>query len=394
MAELTWRSVASALAAGGALSAVRTCAYFASFLGALAYVLHAFPWRALFKQRPLLLLLVPSFSLTALVLTWRLILLFMVEFTTRYEAHPDPPNLFVEAYALVSHMPAGWWWSSSLLCWVTVASPVAHVEVARRRMPARIALAYICVAFLGAVSLAFPLLFAHLLSLAPRGKPVLREASASGRGSQLWPMCVGAALAAIVAMPLSVHDARPVFILALVIVHVVLALPYARAALTRPKSKVDNGATAAALALSPGALRVLAGLTAALHLYATASALTQLRSGTTHESFMSLARDLVGAAASNVCQASIAIDAALSSVAGIAFMLLSAEPDEIVHASACCLLSPFIGPAAGLALFCARRAERDGAAPRKSSTHKADKASASRLPARVARSRSPSRRVR
>ena len=146
--------------------------------------------------------------------------------------------------------------------------------------------------------------------------------------------------------------------------------------------------------MSPGALRVLAGLTAALHLYATALAHTQLRSGTTHESFMSLARDLVGAAASNVCQASIAIDAALSSVAGIAFMLLSAEPDEIVHASACCLLSPFIGPAAGLALFCARRAERDGAAPRKSSTHKADKASASRLPARVARSRSPSRRVR
>lgn len=53
-----------------------------------------------------------------------------------YASHPDPPNLFVQAYVLVCDSAAGWWWSNVLLCWVTVACPLAASEATRTRMPA------------------------------------------------------------------------------------------------------------------------------------------------------------------------------------------------------------------------------------------------------------------
>jgi hypothetical protein len=63
-----------------------------------------------------------------------------------------------------------------------------------------------------------------------------------------------------------------------------------------------------------------------------------------------------------VCQQSISIDAILSSAAGILYMLFRAGHEEGARARAralgCSLASVLVGPAAGLALFCAIHEER------------------------------------
>ena len=170
---------------------LRTVAYFTVFLSTLVYSLLSFPWVKLFNKRSPLLVIAPLYSAAALLMTWRLILIFFVEYTA-----DDPSlNLFVEAYVLVADEAPGWWWSCTLLTWVTVACPMAHVEAIRRGLPARTALAYVVLAFLGAVSLAFPLLLTHLLVLPPvpaaRNR---RRAPSSGSNRWLWPACTAAAL--------------------------------------------------------------------------------------------------------------------------------------------------------------------------------------------------------
>lgn len=279
MAILSYASVAEALFSGDAMSHVRTAAYFASFLGCLFIVLHQFPWRSRAA-------LVMPYSLAALVCTWRLILLFFVEHTQRYAAHPDPPNLFVEAYVLVCDAPAGWWWTNILLVWVTVACPMVHAEATRRGMPPSVVLAYIIVAFLGAVSLAFPPLLAHLLTLptTPRktGKTSLAAAAAAAAGVNAaadvnalwWPVCIGASLLSIVVLPCSVALSRPIFILALVIVHVVLALPFMPIATRSPKD--GNSPSDDISVLGARGYRLLAFTSAVLHVGSTAAAALSL----------------------------------------------------------------------------------------------------------------------
>ena len=80
LTELRASSVAFALSSGeGIMTHVRTLAYFSAFLGTLGFVLAGFPWRAAWGARPSLLACVP-YSLLALIMTWRLILSFMVNF--------------------------------------------------------------------------------------------------------------------------------------------------------------------------------------------------------------------------------------------------------------------------------------------------------------------------
>ena len=270
MAVLSYSSVAEALFSGDAMSHVRTAAYFASFLGCLFIVLHHFPWRSRAA-------LVMPYSLAALVCTWRLILLFFVEHTQRYAVHPDPPNLFVEAYVLVCDAPAGWWWTNILLLWVTVACPMVHAEATRRGMPPSVVLAYIIVAFLGAVSLAFPLLLAHLLTLptTPRKtSPAAAAAADAGVNAIWWPACIIASLLSIGALPCSVSLSRPIFILALVIVHVVLALPFMRAA-RAPRSPSEYTSV-----LGARGYRLLAFTSALLHAGSTVMAALSLGDAT------------------------------------------------------------------------------------------------------------------
>ena len=339
-------SVGNALFAGtGVATHVRTALYFASFLGCLLDALRQFPWR---KSA---VMAVP-YSLTALVCTWRLILIFFVEHTQRYADHDDPPNLFIEAYVLVCDTPAGWWWSNVLLLWVTVACPMAHAEATRRGMSAALVLTYVVVAFLGAVSLAFPLLLAHLLTM-PTNSTRPTTAITKSTVWWVWPACAGASLLSIGALPWSVDASRPIFILALTIVHIVLALPFMHAATSpmKPPALLDGAG-----------YRHLAVVAAALHLSATAAATGEVASADGYTGFggfvSAFTSHLVNATMRNVCQASISIDAVLSSVAGSAFMVGSAERADRLHALGCCAASVLVGPAAGLAVLCAHREDK------------------------------------
>ena len=365
---LSVASVSRALGSGeGIMTHVRTALYFGIFGGCLAYVLIlTFPWRTLMRNRSMLTVVAPLTSMTSLFLTWRLILLFFVAFTTHHRGHPDPPNLFVEAYVLVCDSAAGWWWSSVLLCWVTVACPVAHAEAIRLRLLPRAALAYVACAFLGAVSLAFPLFFTHLdtlASLPKHNENIRRRGNAVGGGSTsktpqssaatLWGACTTMAFLSTILLPLSVRAMRPVFIVALAVVHVVLAIPFA---------------FSEAKALSPTALRRLATACAVYYVYTTCVACIELHGpiSAPKQSFASSVvatfTKLLSAASRNSCQASISIDAVFSSITGLAFICLSARGSgEVRVALRSCLLTPIIGPGAALALYSAWRMEQEGA---------------------------------
>ena len=367
---LTLGAVKDALLSGDGASHARTAAYFICFLLSLAVSFYTFPWRQLARKAPPLVLVVPGFSLVALVLTWRLIIIFFVGFTQLHRDHRDPPNLFIEAYALVCNTPAGWWWSSMLLCWVTVACPMAHAEARRRGLSPGVVLAYICTAFLGAVSLAFPLLLTRLVLGGTPSVKTTGGASASaltGWQRWLWLVCALCSLASIAALPICVHTSRPGFIAALAVVHVVLALPYAHDAVrsafaTSPASPSSRDSAPSQDGL-PAAMRALAASTAVLHACATAAAVPVLRAASPHPPWTlaalgEFARALVAAAGHNVCQASISIDAALSAICGLLFLLAISHRQDRTHAIVCCVLSPAIGPAAALALGYARHSER------------------------------------
>ena len=270
--ELTLDAITTALSSGqGPGSHLRTLFYFAALLGGLAFIFARFPWHT-----PTACVTVP-YSLTALYLTWRLILSFFVEHEQQFAGHPDPPNLFIDAYVHVSDAPHGWWWSSILLLWVTVACPAAHFEAVRRGMDARLVLAYIAVAFLGAVSLSFPLFFTHLGAL-----PQLDSSFGFGERRPrtscwwAWPACCGASLFAILILPLSVHSSRDVFIVALLIVHGVLSLPFMFAAALPP---TERRSAQSRLLLQPRDYLILFLATAIMHLITTGAALVHALQG-------------------------------------------------------------------------------------------------------------------
>ncbi|KAL1526333.1 hypothetical protein AB1Y20_015047 [Prymnesium parvum] len=336
MRSLRLSDAASALTAGeGVMTHVRTAAYFSAFLGALGVTLIHFPWRRALSTRPATLCCFP-YALCALCLTWRLILLFMLDFEAAYGTHEDPPNLFVEAYALVCDSAAGWWWSCMLLGWVTVACPVVAREAARRGMPAWLAVAHVVAAFLGAVSLAFPIFFAHLLLLGtPRGNPTADGGQT--KASRMWIGCVGLSLVSIAALPATVSRARALFIAALIVVHFVLLIPFGVRA--HPRARLTGSLTRREFV-------ALALLTFLLHIHASWAAYTEVSAHGHTGSLRSFAAALVGAVTRNVCQASISIDAGMASAAGFVYMVERSG----VRALWLCLLAPIISPAAALAL--------------------------------------------
>ena len=138
--------------------------------------------------------------------------------------------------------------------------------------------------------------------------------------------------------------------------HVVLAVPFA---------------FKAAEPLSPQALRRLAIACALYYISTTYLATVELRNvGELHGlgkslnhslGLIELWSDLVGAAARNLCQASISTDAVLSSITGLAFVCLS---DSVRYdwrsALLCCLLTPVVGPAAALAMHYVWQQDKEG----------------------------------
>ena len=353
-ATLTLERISSAILSGGIFSLVRTCLYFAAFLGCLLHVLMQHPWRSLVAAS-----CVP-YSLGALIITWRLILIFFVDHVERFGGLRDPPNLFVDAYVLVCDEAAGWWWSSVLLLWVTVATPMLHAEATRRGMSTLLVLSYVSVAFLGAVSLAFPMFMAHLLTLpvlAPDRKPAATANGHNALNRCLWPACVGASLVSIALLPWSVHASRATFIVSLVALHTVLVLPVARAAVLERVGVSSSGSLRPEQSfLDARGYTYLAALCACMHVAFSARAIAQLwREGIDDKRWRGIGSALVAAAARNVCQESITVDAVLSSLASAAFIVVGAGREHRATAVTCVLLGLVAGPAAGLALDCARR---------------------------------------
>ena len=108
--------------------------------------------------------------------------------------------------------------------------------------------------------------------------------------------------------------------------------------------------------LGARAYLLLAFLTAAMHVSATAAFIEAAEAdGGTGSSYIAT---LVRATVRNSCQASISIDANLASITGFVFMIRAADAQDRLHACCCCAASPFVGPAASLALFAARYAQR------------------------------------
>lgn len=350
----------AALASGdGVMTHVRTAAYFAVFLGALGGVAVSYPWRVVGRSFPLSLLFATAYSMAALFATWRLILVFFVHHTRRYAGHLDPPNLFVDAYRDVCDNAAGWVWSCVLLSWVCVACPLVDAEARRKGLSPNLVALFVALAFLGAVSLAFPLLF--LLLILPDGA-ALRDPShlappPPGR-VWLWPACLFLALNSTAALPLTVAGPSWAFITALALLHSILLFPFIVrfVASAQPQPKMSSSSP---LLSARTPYLVLAAVCAALHLISLAAAARDFtyshpnppigRGTAIVASPSSILWHILSATQRNHCQASISIDAVLASLAGAGYMLVRGGKRAIPFIAA----APIISPASALALFAA-----------------------------------------
>lgn len=334
---------------------VRTGAYFSSLLAALAVILRLYPWAAVWAKRPLGLPLAAAYSLAALAATWRLILIFFVQHTRQYATHADPPNLFVDAYRLVCDDPAGWVWSCMLLSWVCVACLHVEIEGRRRRLPPALLLCFMMAAFLGAVSLAFPLL---LLLLATPVSPPVHGGGIFLHNTFLWPMCLFLALASTALLPLTVSGPKGAFISALVILHLILILPFAYNLVPSSVSVQQQASSSFVRRL----YLTLACVCLPLHLGSLVVAFQHSQQGffspsipsaVTKAQLSAMLWHLVSATWRNTCQASISIDAVLASLSGACYMLNRGGSKALIYVVA----SPLVSPGAALALFAAARGD-------------------------------------
>jgi hypothetical protein len=265
-------------------------------------------------------------------------------------------------------------WSSSLLLFVTPACLWLHVAGARAGVSRAHQLAFLVLAFLGAVSAAFPLAMAHvhaLDSLQRRKRAGSGANSGGGRaaaaalaepvvtfGRMVTPcaLAVGSALV----LPYTVHRARGVYVACLVCLHVVLLVPAA----LNPTAPLAPPLTAAATAASApvprspwlaGVYAALAGAAVLQHWHALAAFAFAL-DGTTDAAgakdggFAAGLGALLAAGWASKCQASISWDAVLSAGAGAALVLAQAP---LLRALPLVAAMPLVSPAACFAAFCA-----------------------------------------
>eukprot|EP00939_MAST-03C_sp_MAST-3C-sp1_P002851 g2851.t1 len=209
--------------AGGS---IRVAAYFALLLVAIAAAVANYPWQRVLRESPLHVVPVAC-SAVALIVTWRLILAFFCEFVDRHAGAMDSaPNMFVEAYIMVSDDPVGWLWSSQLLLWVAPAIVFIYVESRRLGVTWYVALSWVTSSFFGAVSLGCPIAMSHLDLLAnePGRRPIGKL-----RAFEVLALAVCALLAivSVHVMPTFLASDRKSYVVALVVVHVVLVVPFA-----------------------------------------------------------------------------------------------------------------------------------------------------------------------
>lgn len=205
---------------------IRVMSYFVALAVSVRTSLYNWTWNRCARERPFFVAAV-AFALMAWYVTWRLIFSYFIEFEQRGET----TNMFLDAYVKVSDDPVGWLWSSQLLLWVVPATIYVYVESARRDVSNIVSASWIGAAFLGAVSLGFPLALSHLeLSESQR----TRSAVTSTEILILF-VCATLSIASVHVMPTMLSDQRlDMFAAALGLLHVALVFPFmARAVLKR-----------------------------------------------------------------------------------------------------------------------------------------------------------------
>ena len=216
-------------------SGIPTGLYFLVFLVSLTNVIYVSPlWNTKVRRRSSTNLLTISILLNilaiiAFAITWSLILDFFEQEADAmrdlpYEEFLNARSTFVKAYEEVT-TKSGYFYSQQLLMWVIPGC----IFLQNSRMKKQITLAYTATGFLGAISLSFPLFFSHLLLLDVEEKEEKNEDQSSIKtaktASLLQIVCAVIAVIAVVVLPQTVHTHPQTYVIALFLLHIVLAIP-------------------------------------------------------------------------------------------------------------------------------------------------------------------------
>jgi hypothetical protein len=219
-------------------SSLHVGAYFFLFFSSLLAVLIRFPlWKTmnhLSTRIRFVAILLTIVSFVAFAITWSLIFQFFEEEAILLkplskEDWLNSPSTFVKAYEEVTTV-TGYLWSSNLLMWVIPGCIFLQTELSRRDMSSLTALTYTATGFMGAISLSFPLFFAHILihddqQLKQKEKQKKLEIKQHRNASLLQIACAIIATISVLILPITVHMHEDIYIAALLTLHIVLAIP-------------------------------------------------------------------------------------------------------------------------------------------------------------------------
>lgn len=308
------------------------------------------------------------FALGALFVCWKAIFGFMMEQSVEVGCGPgeSPAELlgcsterwmqkdvFVQAYVDVTENLVGWASSSQLLMFVMSGCTFLHTKCRQRGVYPLVSLSYVIVGFLGAISLAFPILFAHLFLLAVQQKRPVADTPVA-RLSIPLALCNLAAMVGVVLLPLTYEShRRTVYTFGLLLVHFVLGLP----CLVGRPSLVPSGANTwernSARATLAAFYAFLAGASLLMHIHNVCRALLDLTASIPVEE--ALVRVFLGPLSrappftESLCQYSISMDVVFTSIAAIGYMNATHMNRGIV----CALLTPLLSVAVTFPTFLA-----------------------------------------
>lgn len=172
------------------------------------------------------------FSIGSLYVCWKLIFAFMAVTATEKGCgesamdlvHCSTPSwmefdVFVQAYIDVTKNSSGWLMSSQLLMFVASACTFLLAESSAIGMPRYLSISYIILGFLGAISLAFPLFFAHVFC--SRSHTVVHRTF-----SIPMAVCAVLAIVSVAVLPVTWNSHRRTYYTgALMLVHCILGVP-------------------------------------------------------------------------------------------------------------------------------------------------------------------------
>lgn len=209
-------------------------AYFGTlFLSAVACVFVVLPWPRLCgaASAPRGAIIVTAaavcLSFTAWFLTWTPILKFISAHNAEYSdvAYEHVPSFFITAYEKVTEEPTGWFWSQQLLMWVLPACTFLPLQSRRLDLPSLAPLFIIGAGFLGAISLAFPFFFVTAWVIGRNSDGWGAHQHTSVRIRLLVLATTIVATSNVLALPATLHVSWSAYVLHLVSLHVILAVP-------------------------------------------------------------------------------------------------------------------------------------------------------------------------